>query len=174
MSHEPTDARWPKVLSLAVHELRTPMSVVGGYVRMLLQDRAGPLTPPQRRLLEETEKSCARLSALVAELSDLTGLEEGSSSFNRARVELRGALWDAVAALPAQPERPVEIDLQLEPGEAFLVADPIRLRAAFTAVLNALRRELVNGTKLTVRERVRQVDGQPTSWIAIADPDRIG
>ncbi len=173
MPQPPTDPRWPKVLSLAVHELRTPMTVIAGYVRMLLQDRAGPLTAPQRRLLEEAEKSCGRLSALVAELSDLSGLEAGTGSFNRAPVDLRGALSDAVAALPDLPDRPVEIDLQLAPGIALVAADPVRLRAAFSAVLSALRRELVTSPTLAVRESVRQIDGRPTSWIAIADPALI-
>ena len=30
MSEAPIDPRWPKILSLAVHELRTPMTVVAG------------------------------------------------------------------------------------------------------------------------------------------------
>jgi signal transduction histidine kinase len=73
----PTDPRWPKVLSLSVHEFRTPMTVVAGYIRMLLKDRAGPLNEQQRKLLEEAEKSCARLSALLVEVSDLSALEAG-------------------------------------------------------------------------------------------------
>ena len=76
MSDAPVDPRWPKVLSLSVHEFRTPMTVVAGYIRMLLKDRAGPLSDPQRRLLEEAEKSCARLTALLTEVSDLSNLEE--------------------------------------------------------------------------------------------------
>ena len=70
MADAPVDPRWPKILSLTVHEFRTPMTVVAGYIRMLLKDRAGPLNDQQRRLLEEAEKSCARLTALVAEVSD--------------------------------------------------------------------------------------------------------
>ena len=43
----------PRVMSLAVHELRTPVTVVGGYLRMLLREQAGPLTERQRKMLEE-------------------------------------------------------------------------------------------------------------------------
>jgi signal transduction histidine kinase len=174
MPHTPVDSRWPKVLSLAVHELRTPMTVVAGYIRMLLKDRAGPLTDPQRRLLEEAEKSCGRLSALLAEMSDLSGLEAGTAAFNRVPIDLRAALSEAVSALPELPDRAVDVDLQVTPGPAVLEADPVRLRAAFSAVLLALRRELVSSSTLAVRESVRQIDGQTLSWIAIADPDRVG
>src|SRR3990172_9081478 len=43
----------PRELSLAVHELRTPVTVVSGYVRMLLCEQAGGVTAPQRTMLEE-------------------------------------------------------------------------------------------------------------------------
>src|SRR6266536_2437043 len=100
MSDAPVDPRWPKVLSLSVHEFRTPMTVVAGYIRMLLKDRAGPLTDPQRRLLEEADKSCARLTALLTEVSDLSNLEGGTAPFNRQAADLNRSLREAVAQLP--------------------------------------------------------------------------
>ena len=144
MAQSPVDARWPKVLSLAVHEFRTPMTVVAGYIRMLLKDRAGPLTEPQRRLLEEAEKSCSRLSALLSEMSDLSGLEAGTATFNRVPIDIRAALSESVSALPEVPDRTIEVDLKVESGPALVQGDPVRLRGAFTAVLMALRRELVS------------------------------
>ena len=50
---------WPKVLSLTVHEFRTPLTVVAGYLRMLSTDRVGPLSDAQRRVIQEAELSCA-------------------------------------------------------------------------------------------------------------------
>src|SRR5919106_5172615 len=82
----------PKLLSLTVHEFRTPVTVVAGYIRMLLKDRAGPLSDQQRRLLEEAEKSCGRLSGIIAEMSDLANLETGTGAFNRGSVDLPALL----------------------------------------------------------------------------------
>src|SRR6476646_685013 len=107
MSDAPLDPRWPKVLSLSVHEFRTPMTVVSGYIRMLLKDRAGALNDQQRRLLEEAEKACGRLTALVAEMSDLSNLEAGTAPFNKSAVDLRATLREAVASLPPLPDRDV-------------------------------------------------------------------
>ena len=59
---------YPPLLSLAVHEFRTPASVVGGYLRMLQKDQDPPMSERQRRMIDEAEKSCARLVAIVAEL----------------------------------------------------------------------------------------------------------
>src|SRR5436309_11109471 len=100
MTDRSVDPRWPKLLSLSVHELRTPMTVVAGYIRMLLKDRAGAISDQQRRLLEEAEKSCARLSSLVAEVSELSNLEGGTLTYNKQRTDLRAALRTAVDRLP--------------------------------------------------------------------------
>src|SRR6476620_5340639 len=127
MSQAPTDPRWPKILSLSVHEFRTPMTVVSGYIRMLLKDRAGALNDQQRRLLEEAEKSCGRLSALVSEVSELSNLEAGTVTYNKQRTDLRAALRQAVEQLPPLPDREVAVDLELGSGEAQVEGDPVRL-----------------------------------------------
>ncbi len=151
----PTDPRWPKLLSLSVHEFRTPITVVAGYLRMLLKDRAGPITDQQRRLLEEADKSCARLSMLLTELSDLANLEAGSAPFNRQTADLRTILKGAVAQLPELPDRTVNIDLQTEEGMAPVNADATRLGSALASVIAASRREIVTTDRLFVRESRR-------------------
>lgn len=167
------DARWPRLLSLSVHEFRTPMTVVAGYIRMLLKDRAGAVNDQQRRLLEEAEKSCARLSALIAELSDLSNLEEGTAPFNRSLIELRTILSDAVATLPELPDRQIDVEVSTGSGSATVQADPVRLKTAFTSLLTALRRELVASPTLVVKERAGEFQGKPASWITFADADHI-
>lgn len=150
MSTESVDARWPKLLSLAVHEFRTPITVVAGYIRMLLKDRAGPITEQQRKLLEEAEKSCGRLSALVAEMSDLAGLEGGKAALNAGQVDLQQILADAIAALPPLPDRDVCIDFEGN-GAVPIKADATRITTALTSLLAALRREVITSDRLSVR-----------------------
>lgn len=158
MSQAPTDPRWPKILSLSVHEFRTPMTVVAGYIRMLLKDRAGALNDQQRRLLEEAEKSCARLSALVAEVSELSNLEAGTAPFNRSTADLHAILRDAVAQLPSLPDREVSVSLELDAEPAPIGADPVRMTQAFGSIIAAIRRELVGEGGLIVRGH-RRPDG---------------
>ena len=131
------------------------MTVVSGYIRMLLKDRAGAITDQQRRLLEEAEKSCGRLSALVAEVSELSNLEAGTLPFNRHQTDVRAAVRSAVAQLPPLPEREIRMDVQLADGAASLDGDPVRLAQAFSAVIAALRRELIGDEALLVRERAQ-------------------
>jgi signal transduction histidine kinase len=149
------------------------MTVVAGYIRMLLKDRAGPLSDQQRRLLEEAEKSSGKLAALLAELSELANLEAGTATFNRGEVDVRAVLRDAAAVLPPLPDREVTVDIATGDGTAAIQGDPARLKTAFAAVIAALRREIVTSDRLLIRECVRPLAERPHAWIAIADPDRM-
>jgi signal transduction histidine kinase len=172
MSDRPQDPRWPKLLSLSVHEFRTPMTVVAGYIRMLLKDRAGPVTDQQRRLLEEAEKSCTRLSALLAEMSDLGALEAGTAPINRSPQDLAAILDQAVAGLPDVPDR--EVTVRIEHRDTPRIdADPARLTHAIGSLIHALRRELVTTPELIVRVNVRPYRGSRAAWITLADPEHI-
>lgn len=172
MEHPPLDPAWPKLLSLAVHEFRSPLTVVAGYIRMLLKERGGPLSDQQRRLLEEADKSCARLSGLLTELSELGALEKGIATFNRSRVDLRSVIRESVACLPEYPETDVTVEVETGDGIAPVHGDPVRLRAAFVSVLAGLRREVVGSPRLLVRESSRS-DDRTASWTLIGDDEQV-
>jgi signal transduction histidine kinase len=169
-----TDPKWPKLLSLAAHELRSPLTVVGGYIRMLLKDRAGPLNDQQRRLMEEAEKSCGRLSHLVAEVSELAHLESGRIAFSRTRVDLRAVIADAIANLPGLQDREVTVDLMAD-EVATIQGDAVRLKTAFISIVHALRRELVTSDRLAVRLYQVNDEGEvnPGLRVDIAEPTRL-
>jgi signal transduction histidine kinase len=173
MNNPPQDAELSRLLSLASHELRTPISVVAGYLRMVLKAPAGTLDERYRRMLEEAEKSCARLSALVAEISDLAALERGTASFKTEPIDVRELLKDAITALPPLADRAIEVELMAEPAPAIIHGDKSRLQSATTSILHALRREVVTSAKLFVNERVAPFHGSLASWIGIADGDNI-
>lgn len=169
MSVPATDPRWPKVLSLSVHEFRTPITVVAGYIRMLLKDRAGALNDQQRRLLEEAEKSCARLSALLVEMSELSNLEAGTAPLTKGPVDVAALLKDVVNTLPPLPDRDVPITLDVAEGSVPFEGDPARLTQGLAAVVAALRRELIGDDGLIVRGRAS--DGGYE--ILLGDPETI-
>jgi|SRR5215472_12064998 len=169
---EPIDPRWPQILSLSVHEFRTPMTVVAGYIRMLLKDRAGALNDQQRKLLEEAEKSCGRLTALIAEVSELSALEGGTATFNRQTTDLNAVVRSAVEQLPPPVDREVHLDLQL-PDAAPITADSTKLAQAVGAVIAALRRELVTSDRLVVRVRRASHDGNVYYDILVAEQSAI-
>ena len=173
MSDASIDPRWPKLLSLTVHEFRTPMTVVAGYIRMLLKDRAGPLSEQQRRLLEEAEKSCGRLSALLAEVGEIANAEGGRATYNRGASDLRTILQEAVDRLPPLPDRTVDVDVTTMQEEAPIDADAVRLRGALASIIAALRREVVASDVLRVELRPVHLDGGRSFEILVGDDETV-
>jgi signal transduction histidine kinase len=161
------------LLSLGVHEFRTPVTVIAGYLRMLMSARTGTLTDIQRKMLEEMEKSTARLSGLIAEMSELSTLEAGGAIFNRGVVDLGALIEGELDSLPALPDRDVQVTVQNEAPGAGVHGDPVKLRGALHSLLVAHRRELVTSDELRVCvERTRQ-NGSPTLRVTIGGADRI-
>lgn len=169
MDDKPVDPRWSRLLGLAVHEFRTPITVVAGYIRMLLKERAGAITDQQRKLLEEAEKSCGRLSGLVSEMSDLSSLEGGAASLNKTALDLRQLITEAISTLPALPDREVAIELHASEGPVTVNADATRLKTALASLFMALRREVVTSDRLMVK-LVRQ---DTNALLAISVPERV-
>jgi light-regulated signal transduction histidine kinase (bacteriophytochrome) len=173
MSEAPIDPRWPKILSLSVHEFRSPLTVVAGYVAMLLKDRTGPLTKQQRHMLEETQKSCSRLTDLLKEVSDLSTTEKGEAPLKPVKTDLHAVLRAAVEQLPPAVDWEITIDLQLSNKPAMISADIGRLTNALKWILGALRRELVGTDRLIVREHSSTRNGAPAYQLRIGDEDTL-
>lgn len=64
-------------ISMASHQLRTPLTSVKGYVSMVLEGDAGDLNPMQRKLLEQAFTSSQRMVFLIADLLNLSRLRTG-------------------------------------------------------------------------------------------------
>ena len=78
-------------VSVASHELKTPINVIIGYTQLLQEDLYGPLTPKQRNVADTLEKQAKTLARLVKQLLDVTRFEAGAKIDVRP-VELRGFL----------------------------------------------------------------------------------
>jgi|GEM_PF-3533723 len=64
-------------LSMATHELKTPITIIRGYNRMLLSESVGSISSQQREYLTEVKESCDRLINLINSMLDLSKIEAG-------------------------------------------------------------------------------------------------
>lgn len=64
-------------VSMASHQLRTPLTSVKGYISMLLDGDAGKLTETQQKLLSEAFKSSERMVGLISDFLSVSRVQTG-------------------------------------------------------------------------------------------------
>lgn len=64
-------------ISMASHQLRTPLTSVKGYLSMVLEGDAGNLNPKQEKLLDQAFISSQRMVYLIADLLNVSRLRTG-------------------------------------------------------------------------------------------------
>jgi len=164
-----TTESYLQLLGLAVHEFRTPASVVGGYLRMLQRDAAGELNDRQRKMIDEAEKSCARLVTLIAEMSDVAKLDSGVIALSRQPVDIFALISDVAEHVQEARDREVRLEVRGEDGAAHVNGDATRLRAAFDAIFRAVLREK-GGPCVVVAERRRETqNGTRAAVVVVSD-----
>jgi len=159
-------------MSLAVHELRTPVTVVCGYIRMVLKEHGGPLTEKQKKMLQEAERSCDRISALVAEMSDLGKLESRDLSVARQEIDLCALVAELASDMHEGQDRGVRLDVRVPNTPVTVTGDRARLSAAITTLLHAALRE--RGEPGVIVAECSVLDAAPR-WavLAVGDEDAL-
>jgi signal transduction histidine kinase len=164
-----TEESYPKLISFAVHELRSPASVVGGYLRMLQRDTETPLSERHRKMVLEAEKSCARLVALIAELSEIGKIDDGLIALSQSEIDIFSLVAEVAESVHEAAERGVSLKVRGQPDGARMAGDSVRLRAAFGAIFNALLREKPGPCIVSADRRLVRNAGQSSAIVVISE-----
>lgn len=89
-------------VSMVVHELRTPMSSIAGYVDLLLLGMLGPVNEKQSEFLGVVKDNADRLMTLVNDLSDISRIEGGGLSLRLEPLVLTDVVGQVVLAMEQQ------------------------------------------------------------------------
>ncbi|WP_295406284.1 ATP-binding protein [uncultured Thiocystis sp.] len=77
-----------KFISMASHELRTPLIAIQGYVDLIREGKGGEISPAQHKMLDTVSRNATRLARIVAELLDISRIEENKLVLERMPVSL--------------------------------------------------------------------------------------
>jgi len=158
-------------MSLAVHELRTPVTVVSGYLRMLLREQAGPISEKQRKMLEEADRSCTRIGALVSEMSDLGKLEGGDLKPSGPEFDLSALISELASAMHEGEDRGIRLETRGVDRPVMVSGDRTRLAAALRTLMHAALRERADPGAIIVECSTSTTSNQAWAVVAIgAEP----
>jgi two-component system phosphate regulon sensor histidine kinase PhoR len=121
----------------ASHELRSPLTVVRGYLDSLAEDPV--LDEGWREPVREMQRQSERMHGIVSDLLELSRLEAGGSEAEQEPIDVAGLLALIRKEVLARPDRPAQFDLDLESDALLLGAEP-ELHSIFqNLVTNAVK-----------------------------------
>ncbi|MCK8499746.1 MULTISPECIES: response regulator EpsF [Myxococcus] len=144
-------------LTMAAHELRTPLQAARSYADLARKKAGEEQTPNVARALEGIQRSVGRMARLVENLLDMGRLQRGELLLEEGDVDVRALLLEVAEHFEPLPEGR---DIHVEAPEGLVLrADGERLDQVLTnLVSNALRYSPDGGDiRLRAREEGRWV-----------------
>jgi two-component system phosphate regulon sensor histidine kinase PhoR len=142
-------------LSSVSHELRTPLTSINGYVELLEDEEAGPVSAQQHSLLHVVRRNVDRLRVLIEDLLTLSRIESGAFRSTLKEVDLAALVRAGVDDMrPQAAAGRVEVHMRLPDG-------PVRIHGDGGQLARALSNVLGNAIKFTAAGGQVHVEVRP-------------
>ncbi len=86
-------------LSLAAHQLRSPLTAIRGYTSMLLEGSFGTVDEKQKEAINRVFESASHLTKIVEDLLNVSKIEAGGMKYEMAPFDLEKAVRDLATDL---------------------------------------------------------------------------
>jgi two-component system phosphate regulon sensor histidine kinase PhoR len=128
----------------ASHELRSPLTVISGYLEQLAEDPE--LGGPWREPVADMRRQADRMREIVDDLLDLSHLEAGPEEAPMAPVEMQPLLARLVHEAQASSTSAPQFRLEIESGAALLGSERELHSIASNLISNAAKYTPADGT----------------------------
>ena len=143
-----------ELVGVVAHELRTPITVIRGYARLLLAGKVGDLNPEQRRFIEASAGSCDRLDDFVAMLLRATDAQRAADAYHFSDASLGKLLTGVVEFLrPVIEQSGMRVEVELDREALWATFDAPRVEQVLVNLISNGLRYATEGEVLTVRTR---------------------
>jgi len=146
-------------VSIASHQLRTPLTALKGYTGMLLDGDAGPINDKQHEYLEEMKKANDRMIGLISSLLNVSRVDLGVFVVEPKPSNLEEIAKSVLSELEiGMKEKKLQLNIKVEKGIPLINADLKITRMIFQNLLtNALKYTPSEGSiTLTIKKSILQ------------------
>lgn len=147
-------------VSLASHELRTPMTVIKSYIWLLLEGKTGEITEKQKEYLERTYTSTNRLIDMVNDMLNISRIESGRFTIDPKPMDISALVTEIVSEMQSRAA---------EQGLHLLYNAPVNAMPQIVADADRIKQVLINliGNSLKFTPR----DGSVTVSCVVKDAE---
>jgi len=145
---EAVDQMKSEFISLASHQLRTPLSAIKTYSHMLLDGYMGEIDDQQRPALEIIVAATNRMNELISTLLNITRLESGAIVVDKNLVDLSKLSQDVIEEMEILTKgRAIDLKLAIRGSSNRITSDgPLIKEILSNLVSNAIKYSRDNGT----------------------------
>lgn len=137
-----------RLLSLTSHELRSPLGVIRGYLK-LLEQRPGALSEPQKQAVAASLRATERMVDILAEVSAFAHLQRGDTPIATQPTPLT-----AVGGAAASTEASATVIVEGDASQVEVLADMSLLGPALASVTTAVHAARPRETSVPIVIRV--------------------
>lgn len=147
---EEVDKMKDDFVSMAAHELRSPLTTIRGYADLLKEVQH--LSPKGEELLANIDRSALDLNVLVTDILDVARLQEGRMSFTLEHVPPMPLLREVVESF-RKPAENKGLTISLQPTESpDILVDKVRFHQVLVNLVgNAVKYTPKGGVAVSVR-----------------------
>jgi signal transduction histidine kinase len=155
-------------LASAVHELRTPLAIMDGYLELLKSGKAGELSEKQAVILEDMHVNSRRLKTFVADFLVFTAVETRTLSLKPQEADLNACVSEVCALwMPRFEKKEVSLYFSPEPDLQPFSFDALKIQHVVSNLVhNALKFTPQRGAVAVTVEKVpwdRRLRTEPIS-----------
>ena len=150
-----------RLLSLTSHELRSPLGVIRGYLK-LLEQRPESLTEPQKQAVTASLRATERMVDILAEVSAFAHLQRGDTIIARQPTPVA-----AIAAAAKLPNSSEAVRLDGEAAQAEVLADMLMLAPALGSLAAAVQAARPREASVPITVGLELHDARPFTRLTI-------
>ncbi len=146
-------------LSLAAHQLRSPLTAIKGYASMILDGDYGEINPKAKESVDRIFLSSQNLTKVVEDLLNVAKIEQGGMKFEMAPFNLAEVVGDMVKDLSVVAEkRGLKLTFESDKEEDVIVnGDKEKIRQV---VLNLIDNSIKYTNEGSIDVSIRNKDGK--------------
>lgn len=157
-------------VSLASHQLRTPLSAINWYTEMLLNQDAGKINSEQKTYLEEIYNGNQKMVELVNALLNVSRLDMGTFEIKPLSVDIKSVVEDVLGEMKhAIKDRKQDVEVKYSHNLPEISADPGLLRIIFQNLLSNAIKYTPDGGKILISAEYNPEHPRATYVFKVSD-----
>jgi len=139
-------------ISLASHQLRTPLSAIKTYSHMLIEGFMGELEPAQKKALQTVVIATNRMNELISTLLNITRIESGSISVAPKPTNIQKVVEEIIKELAhTASAKSITLTLESTTNQLSLRTDALIVKEILTNLVSNAIKYTPEGGKVNIR-----------------------